>query len=93
MFLALLISIVCWGWDRPQARQDASAWTNPIGVPTPPVGIDEVAGRTTSRTISATMHSGDVIDARGSHGDVTIHAECSARCRASCAMADSVICE
>lgn len=79
MFLALLISIVCWGWDRPQAQQDASAWTNPIGVPTPPVGIDEVAGRTTSRTIPATMHSGDVIDARGSHGDVTIHAECSAR--------------
>jgi len=76
LFLSLLLAIVGWGTDRPQA---APAWTNPMGVPKPPVGIDEVAGQTTSRTIPSTMHSGDVIDARGSHGDVTVNAECSAR--------------
>ena len=76
LFLTLLLALV--GTGRPAAVPDAPAWTNPMGVPTPPVGVTEVAGRTTSRTIPATMHSGDVIDASGNNGDVTVVAECRA---------------
>ena len=76
LFLTLLLALV--GTGHPAAVPDAPAWTNPMGVPTPPVGITEVAGRTTRRTIPATMHSGDVIDANGNNGDVTVHADCRA---------------
>lgn len=80
LLLLSVWSVVGCGAERPPAVADPPpAWTTPMGVPTPPIGIAEVAGPITSRTIPPTLRPGDVIDARGSHGDVTIHAACRAR--------------
>lgn len=80
LFLLVLLALTgCGADDAAPVMPPAPAWSNPIGVPTPPIGITEIAGATTSRTIPGTLRPGDVIDASGSHDNVTVHAACSAR--------------